>query len=79
MDVNQINNPDLAAAPGASGMLVNGKAAVAGDGTVTYKITFVDSTGAESNASQPVLFSPGTALSLNLSNVPTGPTRSTPP
>ncbi len=50
--------PSLAPAPDASGMLANGKAATA-NGTVTYEVTFVDSTGVESNASQPVAFSPG--------------------
>jgi hypothetical protein len=73
VDVNQITAPSLAPGPDASGMLVNGNAAVA-NGTVTYKITFVDSTGVESNGSQAVSFSLGNTATFNLSNIPTGPT-----
>ena len=54
VDVNQLNNPDLPVAPDASGILANGNAATS-SGTVVYKITFVDQTGVESNASQAVV------------------------
>jgi len=73
VDVNQISVPSLAPGPNASGMLANGNAAAA-NGTVTYKISFVDSTGVESNGSQAVSFSLGNTATFNLSNIPTGPT-----
>ena len=41
-------------------------------GTVVYKVTFVDSTGVESNASQAVAFT-GVGPLVTLSNIPTGP------
>ncbi len=81
VDVNQINNSNLTPGPNAGLMQANGVAGTVvptgtmpAAGTVTYVVTFVDTTGVESNASQAVSFTlPNGTTMVTLTKVPTGP------